>query len=71
MRGTVRDLGAIALIGDGVVGLLVPARHARRYERGPRPWRRAMSFFARRPGVTRGAAVAEVAAGVVLATRWP
>ena len=67
MKRIGRDLGAISLIGDGIVGLLIPARHARRYDVGPTSWRRAMRFFAHRPVLTRAIAVVEVVAGLRLA----
>ena len=71
MKRVIRDLGGIALVGDGVVGTLIPARHTRRYQTGPSPWRSAMRFFVKRPGLTRVLAVAEVAAGLWVATRRP
>ena len=67
MKRIARDLGAISLIGDGIVGVLIPARHTRRYEVGPTSWRTAMQFFARRPSLTRAVAIAEVVAGLRLA----
>ena len=61
------DVVAIALIGDGMVAALIPTRHSRRYEAGPRPWRGVMRYFARRPALTRLLAVFEVALGIRLA----
>ncbi|MCF6744982.1 hypothetical protein E9529_11955 [Blastococcus sp. KM273128] len=65
------EVAVIVLIGDGVVGALFPVRHARRWLRGPRFWRRAMRPFVEHPEVTRGAAVVEAVAGVWWAARLP
>ena len=67
MKRIAIDFGAISLIGDGIVGLLIPTRHARRYELGPSWWRGAMRFFAERRALTRGIAIVEVVAGLRLA----
>ena len=67
MKRIARDLTAVVLIGDGIVGALIPTRHTRRYDTGPGPWRSAMRFFARRPALTRAAAIAEIIAGLRLA----
>lgn len=69
MNSLVRDLGGIALIGDGVVGALIPKRHVGRYQRGPSPWRSTMVFFGRNPSLTRTLAVGELALGLWIATR--
>ena len=69
MRAIAADITAIALIGDGVVGALIPARHVRRYQRGPETWRGAMRWFADRPQLTRALALLEVGSGVALTLR--
>ena len=71
MKRIVRDLGGITLVGDGVVGALIPARHTRRYQMGPSLWRAAMRSFARHPALTRALAVGEVGVGLWVATRRP
>lgn len=60
------DIIAIALIGDGVVGALTPARHAQRYEQGPAAWRDAMGWFVERPQLTRALALLELGSGLAL-----
>ena len=65
------EVAAIMVIGDGVVGALFPARHARRWLSGPRLWRRAMRPFVDHPEVMRGAAVVEAVAGLWWAARLP
>ena len=67
----VAEMAAIAMIGDGVVGALFPARHAARWLRGPTPWRLAMQPFVDHPELTRLAAVVEFGVGVWWAARLP
>lgn len=69
MTSPAAEAAAIGLIGDGVVGALIPARHARRWEVGPSWWKRLMHPFAARPQLTRVLAVAELAAGLWVALR--
>jgi hypothetical protein len=69
MRGKLESAAAAALIGDGVLLLLTPARHARRWESGPEWWQRIVRPFRRRPGLGRAAGLAELATGVAWALR--
>jgi len=55
---------AMALIGDGVIGLIRPGRDAQAWEQGPAPWRKLMGALSRRPALTRVLAAAEIAGGV-------
>lgn len=71
MHHRVAEVATIVLIGDGVVGALFPARHARRWLRGPAPWRHVMRPFVEHPRLTRTVAVAEVVAGVGWVARLP
>ena len=66
-----REVLAILLVGDGVVGALIPRRHVQRWESGPKAWQRLMRAFAVRPRVTRLIAVAEAVAGIWYAYRLP
>jgi hypothetical protein len=61
------ELGAIVMIGDGVVAALKPKGHVRLWERGPKLWRDLLEPFAKRPGLTRAVAVGEIGLGVLLA----
>ena len=47
------ELGAIGLIGDGIVSVLKPQGHVRLWEGGPRFWRNLLKPLADRPGITR------------------
>lgn len=62
-----RELIAIPLVGDGVVDILIPDRHVRRWLAGPDWWTDAMRPFVRHPQLTRWIGVAEVAVGLWLA----
>ena len=63
------DTVGIMLIGDGVVGLLNPQRHARLWRHGPGPYRRLMDVFIERPGLTRVLSAIELTVGVWIAQR--
>ena len=69
----VRLGSALAIIGagDGLIGVLFPARHVRRWESGPPPYRQAMSWFRGRPEATRALAIAELAVAILVAARLP
>lgn len=64
-----KELVAIVVIGDGVVGLVAPRRHSLLWELGPEWYRRAMETLAGRPGLVRALAAAEVVGGLWLALR--
>lgn len=67
-RRTVEAIG-ILLIGDGVIGAVIPARHSRRWVGGPDWWRRAMQLFIDYPTLTRTLALGELVLGLWLAIR--
>ncbi len=54
----------IALIGDGVAGMIWPRRYLRFLKAGPSAIRDTFEAFAQRPALTRVACVAEVGIGV-------
>lgn len=64
-----KDLAAIVLIGDGVVGAVAPRRHSLLWRSGPAGYRALIGWFAQRPVLTRVLAVAEAAAGLWFALR--
>ncbi len=64
-----RDLMAVVLVGDGLLGLLIPERQVRRWERGPATWRCTMRYLEQRPWLTRVLAAAEICAGLRLGLR--
>ena len=69
MEKQLKELAAMVLIGDGVVGFLSPRRHSLLWRFGPRPYRELMEAFAERPRLTRLLCVAEVGLGVWWALR--
>ena len=74
LRAGLRLVGnmlAAFLIGEGVMVTLSPGRQAVLWSPcwSPPPWRAALRFFAARPSLTRAAVLAEVAAGLLLASR--
>jgi len=56
------DLMAVAMIGDGALGLLVPTEHMKTWICGPQRWRDLVNFFAGRPGLTRLVGAVEICA---------
>lgn len=66
MNAQVRDLGTMALVGDGFAGLIRPRQHTRNWKIGPRAFRNFMDKFIRHPNLTRVISAAEVGVGVWL-----
>ena len=62
-----KELVAIALIGDGVVGLAAPRRHSLLWDFGPWWYRQALEALASRPGLVRALAAVEAVGGLWLA----
>jgi hypothetical protein len=63
------EAAAMLMIGDGVLGLAMPARHCLIWHAGPPWWRETVAWFAAHPQVTRAAAALELGTGVWLASR--
>jgi hypothetical protein len=64
------DLAAMIMIGDGVLGAVMPQRHVSRWILGPQGMR-PMQVFVDHPGLTRVLGAAEAAAGIWWANRLP
>lgn len=58
------ELVAIVLVGDGVIGLVQPRRHAQLWKVGPAPLRALMEVLAERPWITQLAALGQIVFGV-------
>ena len=69
MSRRIKELAAIAVIGDGVVGLVAPRRHSLLWKFGPEGYQEVIGWIAGRPGVVRLLAAGEVGAGLWLALR--
>ncbi len=66
---SIKELVAIAVIGDGVVGLVAPRRHSLLWKFGPEGYQETLRWFAEHPGVVRLLAAAELGGGIWLALR--
>jgi hypothetical protein len=64
-----RVCGGVALIGDGVAGLIWPCRYLRFLEVGPSFLRDTLEAFAERPALTRAACIAEIGIGIWIIRR--
>ena len=62
---------ALTALGDGIVAVLIPSRHSRRWKHGPQAWQRTMRMFAENPALTRALGAAEAAAALAIALRLP
>lgn len=60
---------AIVLIGDGVVALADPKRHARLWHSGPEVWQNLIKPFIDRPYLTQILAILQIGFGMWLASR--
>ena len=67
MKPHILELAAIAMIGDGVLGVLFPKGHARLWKIGPSAWQDATEKFAQNPDATRILSLAEIIIGIILA----
>jgi len=67
--GNLKELCALALVGDGVLTAIQPNRHLRLWRFGPKGWVAAMDALARRPGLTRALGVAAAVGGLWWASR--
>jgi hypothetical protein len=56
---------AMAIIGDGVMGLIHPSRDSRAWQYGPKPWQNLMQSLEEHPNLTRAIAAAQVVGGVL------
>ena len=69
MSRRIKELVAIAVIGDGVVGLVAPRRHSLLWKVGPGGYQEVVRWFAERPVLVRLLAGAELGLGLMLALR--
>ncbi len=60
---------ALAMIGEGIVGLLRPSRYSRFWKVGPEPVREFTEYLAEHRDLTRAFCVGEIAVGLRLALR--
>lgn len=65
----VKELLALMLVGEGVVGTLYPQRYTRLWKTGPRGWRDFVAWWSDRPALLRLICAAELGVGIWLADR--
>lgn len=72
MKATrILEVVAMTMIGDGVLALVGPCRHAALWRGRSRRWNRMLDTFIERPQLTRAVGALEAAAGVALASwQW-
>jgi hypothetical protein len=56
---------AMALIGDGIMGMIHPCRDSRAWQYGPKPWQNLMHSLEEHPNLTRLIGAAQVVGGVL------
>ena len=59
-------LGAMMLVGDGVLAMLRPQRDALTWNIGPEAWKALMRYLSDHPDALRAIGAAEVALGLAL-----
>lgn len=72
---SLKELLAIAMIGEGLLALIYPQRYLLLWRLGPQSWREAVTTFVKRPLLTRIVAMIEAITGFWLAKQqiatWP
>ncbi|MGE0128571.1 MAG: hypothetical protein AB7U82_10870 [Blastocatellales bacterium] len=64
-----KEIAAMMMIGEGIIGALTPRRHMRLWDFGPKKYRNFIKASAKRPNLIRIAAAAEAGLGVWWALR--
>src|SRR5215510_14423617 len=64
-----KEIAAMAIIGEGIIGALFPRRHLHLWKFGPKKYRKFIDATARRPNLVRIAAGAGAGLGVLWALR--
>jgi hypothetical protein len=64
-----KEIAAIMMIGEGIVGALIPRRYMSLWEFGPKRYRKFIKASAKRPNLVRIASAAEAGLGIWWALR--
>jgi len=64
-----KEIAAIMIIGEGLIGTLMPRRHMRLWEFGPRGYRNFIKAGSKRPNLVRIASAAGTGLGIWWALR--
>jgi hypothetical protein len=62
------ELGALVLIGDGIMGLIKPRRHSMLWHFGPNLIKAVTEELAAHPNTARGIYATELAVGIAIAS---
>jgi hypothetical protein len=65
----IKELIALTMIGEGVIGMLDPKGHLRLWRVRPRPLRKVVDWSLGRPGLMRARWVGQIGLGVLWAMR--
>ena len=60
---------AMAIIGDGVMGMIHPTRSAKAWHYGPQPWQNLMQSLEDNPNLTRAISALQVVGGILWESR--
>jgi hypothetical protein len=63
------EIAAIMMIGEGIIGALMPRRHVRLWDFGPKRYRKFIKASEKRPNLVRIASAAGAGLGVWWALR--
>jgi len=69
MKEQLKDLTAMALVGDAVLGMIHPREHCMHWRVGPAGFRHMIDTFVDHPQLTRMLAAVEAGVGMWLAAR--
>lgn len=56
---------AMAIIGDGIMGVVNPRRAVKAWHYGPEPWKNLMQLLEHRPNLTRAFSAVQVIGGIL------
>lgn len=69
MNEKLMNLGAMLLVGDGLLTAFRPRQETLVWEKGPKPYRAVMDMMVARPNLARACALMELGLGIWLASR--
>jgi hypothetical protein len=64
-----KEIAALMMIGEGIIGAVIPRRHLRLWKFGPKKYQKFIDASARRPNLMRIASAAEAGLGLWWAMR--
>lgn len=64
-----KEITAMMMIGEGLLAVLIPSRHAHLWKFGPAAYQRAVDYFEDHPNTTRLLGAGEIGLGLWMALR--